>query len=439
MDELLEEYKEQFSEHNWAHHIVSNINVFHSPQSNVNLILKTGIKKEPLKTVITFLKNKFSLKYIKATEILSNKNNLTKFELADQIVKFVLLSVPHVCLKCSTSYVPYLQDNYDAAVSCFMCEIPCHMECYTEDAVNEDTGIVLLCHHCITLKGTVYLGRENKLTNTQEVSESDAESDLLTPAQKNPKEQPEESSRESSDSNSEPSTPVKKKTKNIKKKSKRRSSSPSKSTSSDTSSDESDDGKKKPLCKFFENSRCKHGISGKDCKFRHEKVCRRFMNYGKHKQHGCNKGRNCEYFHPKMCWESLNNQTCSREKCKFSHIKGTQRKTPTQDSQSNQNKVNVWQSSQATNHKPPTSHENNEESFLEIAKKLSQQIDQIQIQQNVMMSRFQNLNLDHNHQLQHHLSNLLIPPHQSSATQQANHQPTAPPLFPTVVRPPTAT
>ena len=455
MDDLIDDYNDQFTEHNWAHHIISNIKVFQSPQSNVNLVLKTGVKKDPLKTVITFLKSKFSEKYPKAIEVFSSKQNLTKIEMADQIVKFVLLSIPHICLKCSKCYVPYTQASLEDAVKCFMCEIPSHTDCFPPVVINEDTGIVYLCSHCITLKGTVFLGQKDKLTDPQDPSDVETDSEPITPAQKTPKKPSKASSNQSDSTSDEPKS---KKTKNGKKKTKFKSSqsrtqkNPQESTddsekdeenkekfskkkdkskssrprswdSSEQSSEESDEEKKnkKPMCKFFEGSRCKYGISGKGCKFRHKKVCRRFMNYGKHKQHGCNKGQNCDYFHPKMCWESLNSQTCSREKCKFNHIKGTLRKNP------DQAQLESKPERRTSNNPPKTSEQNPEnESFLEIAKKLSQQVTQIQLQQHAMLSRFQNLGLD---QFQHPLANIVSPQLPNPIHhQQVNHHPTAPPL-----------
>ena len=51
-------------------------------------------------------------------------------------------------------------------------------------------------------------------------------------------------------------------------------------------------------CKYFLNSRCKHGVSGKECKFKHQKTCRRWLNYGNHKKYGCTLREKCENFHP---------------------------------------------------------------------------------------------------------------------------------------------
>ena len=82
------------------------------------------------------------------------------------------------------------------------------------------------------------------------------------------------------------------------------------------------------ICKFYKESRCRHGISGKrdgTCPFEHPKACQKFISNGTQASRGCKKGAACTLFHPKMCFSSLKDKTCSREECKFLHIKGTQR------------------------------------------------------------------------------------------------------------------
>lgn len=80
-----------------------------------------------------------------------------------------------------------------------------------------------------------------------------------------------------------------------------------------------------PLCKHFLRSRCRHGVEGKDCKFRHEKVCRKWLNQGNHPKYGCTLKDKCEFFHPKICWSSVNSRICTDHTCSFNHIRGTRR------------------------------------------------------------------------------------------------------------------
>ena len=84
----------------------------------------------------------------------------------------------------------------------------------------------------------------------------------------------------------------------------------------------------RPICKFYRQGRCKHGISGnKDgpCNFRHPKPCNKFLANGTNQRRGCTKGNQCTGFHPQMCHRSLKERICSRRDCKFMHIKGTKR------------------------------------------------------------------------------------------------------------------
>lgn len=83
--------------------------------------------------------------------------------------------------------------------------------------------------------------------------------------------------------------------------------------------------KKNTVCKFFRKGKCQFGISGKECKFTHPKLCNKFTRHGTRQPRGCNKGKKCEYFHPTMCINSLRKSECFDEQCHFYHIKGTVR------------------------------------------------------------------------------------------------------------------
>ena len=84
----------------------------------------------------------------------------------------------------------------------------------------------------------------------------------------------------------------------------------------------------RPVCRFYKQGRCKHGISGKKdgaCNLRHPKPCRKFLTNGNRRQRGCTLGSQCQFFHPQMCNSSLRERICYREDCKFMHVKGTKR------------------------------------------------------------------------------------------------------------------
>ena len=104
----------------------------------------------------------------------------------------------------------------------------------------------------------------------------------------------------------------------------------------DTDSEENNSetcAKSDKICLFFRNGNCKHGISGKECKFAHPKVCAKFKQHGTKQPRGCKQGKKCKDFHPKMCFDSLRKGECFKEQCHFNHIKGTKRAPPVEKNQ----------------------------------------------------------------------------------------------------------
>ncbi len=79
-------------------------------------------------------------------------------------------------------------------------------------------------------------------------------------------------------------------------------------------------------CKHYRNNQCKHGISGKGCKYTHPKRCTKLMKHGTRANKGCNLGTKCSDFHPKMCPMSITKLECLDDSCQLSHVKGTRRK-----------------------------------------------------------------------------------------------------------------
>ena len=83
----------------------------------------------------------------------------------------------------------------------------------------------------------------------------------------------------------------------------------------------------KPVCRFFRQGTCKHGISGKGCPNQHPKACPRLIRHGNQSAKGCNKGNTCKDFHPKMCPQSLTARECLTLDCPLRHVAGTKRTT----------------------------------------------------------------------------------------------------------------
>ena len=90
----------------------------------------------------------------------------------------------------------------------------------------------------------------------------------------------------------------------------------------------------KKICRFFQKNTCRHGITGKGCKFYHPKPCNKLLKHGTRTPHGCTLGKNkCENFHPKMCPSSLSKGECITTNCRLQHVRGT--KFPMKESPQN--------------------------------------------------------------------------------------------------------
>ena len=104
-------------------------------------------------------------------------------------------------------------------------------------------------------------------------------------------------------------------------------SSADKPSEVDDNDKECDDNeiKTKACIHFTRFNNCKHGISGKSCKYEHPKTCPKYLKNGDSK-YGCSAGKKCKFFHPKLCRGSLAKvKICTNVNCKYVHLKGTKR------------------------------------------------------------------------------------------------------------------
>jgi hypothetical protein len=88
------------------------------------------------------------------------------------------------------------------------------------------------------------------------------------------------------------------------------------------------------ICEKYKKLECPHGltgkrlIQGKPCPKLHPRRCINYMRHGTDKKLGCTKGQDCKYYHPVLCRDSVKRRVCTREGCKFAHLKFTKHYEP---------------------------------------------------------------------------------------------------------------
>jgi len=121
------------------------------------------------------------------------------------------------------------------------------------------------------------------------------------------------------------------------------------------------------ICRFYKGGNCKFGK--KKCRYAHPEFCQKFTKHGtqKHSSQGCD-GK-CGLLHPNACKESLRTKVCSRENCRFYHIKGTKSKKQQEKPKEEENPLK----------------DNNASAFLEMQKSMAKAIEDLQKQVENMM------------------------------------------------------
>ena len=254
-------------------------------------------------------------------------DSYTKDGIALLVLKKIYSMAPEKCSSCCKSY--YFKPGEHCALNCFRCDRGACKECYGREKEKLNSIIMFnkiiffSCTEC-----TIVIRKQdkeetnhrkksvvNKLTNVcpestepetitlEEGSEADV--DDLVEGINNlglNKSDKEETSESENDGTSEPNK-------------------------SEKEAAEKEVEAKKPKatsktipCKYYQKNVCQYGISGKGCKFFHQKPCTKLLKFGK-----CQKDGKCSLFHPAMCKFSLQKRLCSNPKCEFMHVKGTKR------------------------------------------------------------------------------------------------------------------
>ena len=322
------------------------LNDFKASQNEINNLKKMKTKKvENLKATLAYLNDWKGEEHIIKEEI----DAYTKDGLAQLVVKKIYNMAPDVCKSCNKSY-SFKPGEY-CVLSCIRCGRGACKDCYERDknvwkeSIMFNKCIFFSCGSCeeIVRKENnmdEHLKKKHKKGKSQIpiTLDDSADFDELSDKMKNlsvqsqvPKEtssQEENGSveRAECEANSEEHNSV--------------LSSLRESKEGDSVSDlvsenaekqlknvdnKTNDGtkakKRKDIqCKYYAKNVCKHGISGKNCSFYHQKPCSKLLQTGQ-----CKKGKQCSFFHPLMCKFSLKHRACSNLECEFMHVKGTRR------------------------------------------------------------------------------------------------------------------
>ena len=355
-------YKEKFDELNSSiivalasdapeeiKHIIENYNVNKRSADFVSEI--KGYDKDLLVQAMTFLKSKSA--------------TMHRTTLAKAILIGIQNFLYERCEACDNYYVIKYHDT--PSIRCKRCEQGCHEPCYS--VCKQLPGIEWLCSSC---NQDIYPAAGDDKPGDAVPDKSDDKSGDGAKAAEDPE----------------------------------------KGELSEHEEDkEEDDGipNDPPPCRFFTNARCKHGLSGKNCKFKHEKVCKKFFNNGRDRRYGCTKGRNCELFHPKMCFNSLDHKTCTRPNCKYYHIRGTdtsqrppnttnsrylQQENPRdqRDNERQYARTSVEQgANQPWEQNPNNPQSGSDQHFLAFTKQLEERFTQMHQQQMLMMDKLRHI------------------------------------------------
>ena len=325
MGDTKDKYVTQFISNDVAYNVFAKLDPSLDKDSNIAIILSLSIKKDPLKSIITYLKTSFVDTYPKAVENLNLiQYNLTKADISLQIVNFMQVTYPYSCLKCTNDYLPYTQDDSAESVECFACRLPAHVPCYKKEDINRDQGIVFLCQTCLQDEGkNIVKVDEAKDKTIQQVDPPDSEDSS-------------ESSEES-----EAHFTVKKKKQRKKKEVKKNSEDSSESceeseanfTVKNKQRNKKEVKKNEKVCPLLLEGKCQYGLSGKNCEYKHKKMCRRYCSFGTADMNrgGCRFGEDCYYVHPKLCQNSVTMKVCLSESCTYAHLKYTSRKKPNEE------------------------------------------------------------------------------------------------------------
>jgi hypothetical protein len=195
-----------------------------------------------------------------------------KKDLAKLIVKRIQCLLPEICMYCETKY--HVLPNDTPAICCYVCKQGIHMDCIqTELQTNNSTeeifkikGLVWICAECDAAQDDQTTGMKQK----QNVQFKEPSTQDETPRPE-VELQPNIIQNEEVEEETEPNRNNEREAGQIR-------------------NDPRNNGENPAICIHYKRGRCRHGIVGNGCMYRHPKPCRKLLNHGLRGAEGCHKG-----------------------------------------------------------------------------------------------------------------------------------------------------
>ena len=228
--------------------------------------------------------------------------------LAEKLLFRIHQLFPESCTTCAKTYTVQRLDK--PTLQCYQCEKGCCPSCADKYAQNikscELNDIFWACSTCVESRKVINEEKENRLKksstkskNPNQATDTTEETVKTTEAEKTRK-----------GTETEETIEIVEDVETVDKTSKENRVGSTKKENN------------KP-CNFYKNNKCKFGISGKGCNFKHEQPCTKILKHGLGGRFGCS-GK-CDKFHPKMCRTSLAKRECYKVDCTYKHLPNTTR------------------------------------------------------------------------------------------------------------------
>ena len=226
-----------------------------SQERKVNIQKVESMKAEDLKATLVYLNN-----WDPEDDLIKNEMKaLVKLGLAEKIVRRLEILLPDTCSTCRKTYSFHIEDV--SFLTCIRCDRGVCPDCFSKEEEHLQqsqlfrSSVHFLCTNCVqTVKSENVLKEHCFKKHKQTTSDTDVDSDENEVINLDSADNVEENAQTAEEvPNDESGDEKSKKCK-----------------------DNTNQGSKKVCFHFTKYNNCKHGISGRTCKFEHPKTCQKY-------------------------------------------------------------------------------------------------------------------------------------------------------------------